>query len=113
MTIDNRSPPNLPQGHHVRHNARLHKLESLGWRHDETSGRHQICAERCDWIAGKISGVEWSAWISEVSGMVYLHGVASTPGGYDFEFDAFCALVKNGWPEVNVPAAVRSLFGDD
>lgn len=97
----------------MNHNHRLNKLDTLNWIHDEASGRHQICAERCGWISGQISGVEWSAWISEVSGKVYLHGVASAAGEYDFEFEAFCELVRNGWPEKKQQKLERSLFGDE
>jgi len=97
----------------MSHLQRLKQLAKLNWIHDEKSGRHQIGAERCGWIAGKISGVEWSAWIGETSGTVYLHGVASAAGEYDFEFDAFCELVRNGWPEKKQPKQARSLFGDE
>ena len=94
----------------MTHTQRLNKLDSLGWHHDETSGRHQICAERCHWIAGKIDGVEWSAWISEVSGMVYLH----TDPAIDKPFDEFIALVRDGWPKPKAALAVRGFdFGDE
>ena len=93
----------------MTHNERLLKLESLGWHQDVDSGRHKICGERCVWIHGKIAGVEWSGWISEVSGMVYLH----TDPAIDLVFDAFCETVLRGWPEKKKTPASRSLFGDD
>ena len=88
---------------------RMDKLNFLGWQVDETAGRHQICGERCRWIFGNISGVEWSGWISDVSGMVYLHANPAI----DLAFDAFCGIVVNGWPEKKVARAGRSLFGED
>ena len=88
---------------------RIDKLNVLGWLMDETAGRHQICGERCRWIFGKIAGVEWSGWMSDISGMVYLH---SNPA-IDLAFDAFCGIVANGWPEKKVAPAGRSLFGED
>ena len=97
----------------MNHTQRLANLASLNWIHDEKSGRHSICNERCGWIAGKIGDVEWSAWLSEVSGMVYLHGVAPSHGEYDFAFDAFCELVRVGWKVKKTATAVRSLFGDE
>jgi hypothetical protein len=97
----------------MTHVQRLNKLDTIGWHDDETSGRHQICGERCDWIAGKIDGVQWSAWISEVSGMVYLHGNAMSKE-LDFKFDEFCVLVRDGWPVPKAAPAARGLFdGDD
>lgn len=84
---------------------------SLNWQIDETAGRHQICGERCGWIVGMIDGVALSAWIGERSGIVYLH-LAGKPGEYDFEFEAFCEIVKNGWPKAKAAPAARSLFGD-
>ena len=94
----------------MTHSQRLNTLDTLGWHHDETSGRHQECAERCDWIAGKIDGVAWSAWISEAGGMVYLH----TSPEIDETFDEFCDLVRDGWPVVKVAPVARGLFdGDD
>ena len=92
----------------MTHSERIDKLFFIGWIEDETAGRHQICGERCRWIFGKIGGVEWSGWMSDVSGMVYLHANPAI----DFEFEAFCQTVANGWPEKIVPAG-RSLFGDD
>ena len=71
----------------MTHNDRLQTLEALNWQQDETAGRHQICAERCVWIMGSIGGVSHSAWMSEVSGMVYLHA-GGAPEDRDFEFDA-------------------------
>ena len=61
------------------------------------------------WIAGKISNVEWSGWMSIISGMVYLHADPAI----DLDFDAFCKTVVNGWPEKKVAQAARSLFGED
>lgn len=88
-------------------------LATLGWKTDETAGRHQICGERCKWIMGDIAGVAHSAWMSDVSGMVYLHMKETKPGEYDFTFDDFCKIVVNGWPVAKVAPAARSLFGDD
>ena len=94
----------------MTHNEKLHHLESLGWHQDVDSGRHQICGERCVWIFGKIAGVEWSGWMSEISGMVYLH----TDPAIDLAFDAFCNTVANGWPEKKVAPKSRGFdFGED
>ena len=98
----------------MTHNQRLGELLRLGWIHDETSGRHQVCAERCDYISGTIGTVEWAAWIGVDSGMVYLQGQPAVAGDYDFTFDAFCTLVRDGWPVVKVAPAARGLFdGED
>ena len=95
------------------HELRIQTLEALGWQRDESSGLHQICAERCEWIIGRISSLEWSAWMSTVSGMVYLHR-GGEPEERDFEFDAFCKLVENGWPKVVVIPKTRGFdFGED
>ena len=94
----------------MTHKEKLHHLESLGWHQDVDSGRHQICGERCVWIFGKIAGVEWSGWMSEISGMVYLH----TDPAIDLAFDAFCNTVANGWPEKKVVPKSRGFdFGED
>lgn len=85
---------------------RLDKLNSLGWIMDEKAGRHNVCGERCRWIFGKIAGVEWSAWMSEVSGTVYLHTPAA---GHDFQFEAFVSIVANGWPVAKVAPKSRGL----
>ena len=94
-------------------NDRLHALESLNWHFDDEAGRHQICAERCVWIMGSIGGVSHSAWMSEVSGMVYLHA-GGAPEDRDFEFDAFVAIVGDGWPVKLTKTQARGFdFGDD
>ena len=93
----------------MTHTDRLSILDSLGWKCDDTSGRHQMCAERCVWIAGKIAGVDWSGWMSEVSGTVYLH----TAPPIDVAFDELVKIVANGWPEKKTGPAGRSLFGDE
>ena len=93
----------------MTHNERIRILASLGWSHDDESGRHKIYAERCVWISGKISCVDWSAWMSEVSGMVYLHASPAV----DLPFEEFVGVVRNGWPEKKQAPAERSLFGDD
>lgn len=97
----------------MNRNLRLKHLATLGWRYDETAGNHLICNERCDWIFGKVGAVEWSAWISQRSGMVYLHGTPSALGEYDFTFDVFVSVIANGWPTPKVAPAARSLFDDD
>jgi hypothetical protein len=90
---------------------RLDTLAELGWKMEETAGRYQICGERCRWISGKISGVEWSAWMSETSGTVYLHTAAA---GHDFKFDAFVEIVRDGWPVAKVAPKSRGFdFGED
>ena len=94
----------------MTHTQRLDTLKKLGWQMDETAGRHNVCGERCRWVVGKISGVEWSAWMSDISGTVYLHTPAA---GHDFQFDAFVSIVSNGWPVAKVAPAARSLFGED
>lgn len=94
----------------MTHKERIIKLATLGWHHDVKSGRHQVCGERCVWIFGKIAGVEWSGWISEISGMVYLHADPAI----DLAFDAFCQTVANGWPEKKVAPKSRGFdFGED
>ena len=94
----------------MTHKEKLNHLKSLGWHQDVDSGRHQICGERCVWIHGTISNVEWSGWLSEISGMVYLH----TDPAIDLAFDAFCNVVVNGWPVAKVATAARGFdFGDD
>ena len=93
----------------MTHNERLLHLESLAWHQDVDSGRHRINGERCVWIHGKIDGTEWSGWMSESSGMVYLH----THPAIDFGFDAFCKTVETSWQEKKKAPAGRSLFGDD
>lgn len=85
----------------------LERLRAVGWHRETEELKHQINAESCHWYEGKIDGVEQSAWIGTKSRMVYLHC------GGDYEFDEFIELVRNGWPKVKVPAAERSLFGDD
>ena len=85
-------------------------LADLGWHIDDTAGRHQICAEPCAWIHGKICGVDWTAWVSTISWKVYLH---ATPA-IDLEFSEFLDVVRNGWPEKKVVPAARGFdFGDD
>ena len=91
------------------HELRIQVLATLGWTIENTSGRHTVCGEQCRWIHGQISGIEWSAWMSEVSGMVYFH----TSPAIDKTFDEFCKLVENGWPKVVVIPKTRSLFGED
>ena len=95
----------------MTHTQRLDTLNKLGWQMDEKAGRHQICGERCSWIQGKIAGVEWSAWRSDISGTVYLHTPAA---GHDFQFDAFVSIVRNGWPVAKVAPKSRGFdFGED
>ena len=89
---------------------RLNTLSEIGWQMDEKAGRHNVCGERCRWIFGKITGVEWSAWMADMSGTVYLHTPAAR---HDFQFDAFVSIVSNGWPVAKVAPAARSLFGEN
>jgi hypothetical protein len=94
----------------MTHSQRLDTLNKLEWWMDEKAGRHQICGERCRWIQGQISGIEWSAWMSEVSGMVYFH----TSPAVDLEFDAFVSIVSNGWPVAKMAPKSRGFdFGED
>ncbi len=87
---------------------RIRTLATLNWQRDESAGRHKICGEFCTWIAGNIDGVALSAWMSEASGMVYLHA------GADYTFDAFLEICRNGWPVVKVAPVARGFdFGDD
>ena len=66
------------------------------------------------YISGPIGPVEWAAWIGVESGNVYVQRAAYTLGEYDFTFEAFCDLVKNGWPVAKVAPVARGFdFGDD
>ena len=94
------------------HELRIQVLATLGWQRDEKAGKHQICAERCEWISGKIETLDWSAWISTVSGMVYLHRGGELENRY-FWFEAFCRLVENGWPKVVIPKPRGFEFPED
>ena len=93
----------------MTHTQRLDTLAELGWTIEKIGGRHTICGEHCRWIHGQISGIEWSAWMSEVRGMVYFH----TSPAIDLEFDAFVSIIRDGWPVAKVAPAARSLFGED
>ena len=99
----------------MTHVQRQKQLAALGWipSTDPQTGRqleHKICGERCYWITGLIDGIEWHAWISEKSGMVYLH----TSPEIDKPFNEFIALVRDGWPVAKVAPVARGLFeGDD
>lgn len=72
----------------LAHKHRLTELDSLNWRVDASSGQHHIQSEPCVWIDGEINGTKQSAWLSIVTGSVYLHG------GPDMPFDAFLNLMK-------------------
>ena len=98
----------------MTHTQRKNALTKLSWNveTDPQTGdplQHKICTETCYWITGKIDCVEWNAWISEVSGMVYLH----TSPEIDKPFDGFCELVRDGWPKAKVAPVSRGLFDDD
>lgn len=98
----------------MTHTQRLNKLDSLGWHHDETSGRHLICGERCDFISGEISGVKYDAWIAERSGFVYIQDSRLDEKDMDQSFERFCATVRDGWLVPKVVPVVRGFdFGDD
>ena len=102
----------------MTHAKRIKQLSAIGWLPglDPVSKNHiqyQINGERVWHIECTISGVATAAWMRDKDGFVFVQ-IAGPDEGMDFEFDAFCELVKDGWPVAKVAPVARGLFdGED
>ena len=102
----------------MTHAQRQKLLATLGWHpeRDQRTGdqlQSRIDGSRVWWISGEISGVRQEAWIRESDGFVFLQ-LDGAPEDRDFEFEAFIALVRDGWPVKLTKVQGRGFdFGDD
>ena len=101
----------------MTHNERQKQLAALGWHPecDPWAGvqiQHNIDG-RVWCLSGTIAGVQHDIWLRERDGFVFLQ-IDGPDAGRDFTFDAFCDLVRDGWPKPKVAPAVRGFdFGDE
>ena len=93
----------------MTHNDRIALLPSIGWRQCAKPLIQFACDEMCEYVIGKIAGIEYDAWLGIKSGMVYLQ----IHPGIDLPWDEFVKTVRDGWPAKKLAPAARSLFGDE